>query len=106
MQIRTIPWTICVGIVFALASPGCSGEAPPSTTAGSGGAGGGGGAGGSEVVDLGHPATEMVTAGEFAKSPKYKMIFTFGQPTQNQGKSTSSSYRMQGGLVGANGSAP
>ena len=105
MQIRTIPWTICVGIVLALASPGCSGDAPPTTTAGSGGAGGAGG-GGNETVDNGHSATEMVTGGEFAKSQKYKMVFTFGQPTQNQGKMMSSSYRMRGGLVGATGSVP
>jgi hypothetical protein len=34
------------------------------------------------------------------------MVFTFGQPTQNQGKTTSPGYRMQGGLIGANGSLP
>ncbi|HRI68243.1 MAG TPA: hypothetical protein PK156_28635 [Polyangium sp.] len=106
MQIRTIPWIICVGIALALASPGCSGDAPPSTTNGSGGAGGAGGGGGNEVVDRGHSATEMVTAGEFAKSQKYKMVFTFGQPSQNQAKMMSSSYRMRGGLVGATGSVP
>ncbi|XXX80387.1 hypothetical protein WMF30_16610 [Sorangium sp. So ce134] len=39
-------------------------------------------------------------------SPSYRMVFTLGQPTQNQGKTTSPGYRMQGGLVGANGSLP
>ncbi len=66
--------------------------------------GGSGGQGGGSA-DMGVPATETVSAGEVSKSPNYKMVFTFGQPTQNQGKTTSPSYRMQGGLVGANGSA-
>jgi hypothetical protein len=34
------------------------------------------------------------------------MIFTLGQPTQNQSRTTSPSYQMQGGLIGANGSLP
>lgn len=117
-------------VVVALASPGCSsGEdtehgstTEPTTTSASasastsasassgagGGAGGAGGAGGhgGGTADNGVPATETVTAGEVSKSPKYRMVFTFGQPTQNQGKTTSPGYRMQGGLVGANGSAP
>jgi hypothetical protein len=54
---------------------------------------------------MGVPATETVSAGEVSTSPNYKMVFTFGQPTQNQGKTTSPGYRMQGGLVGATGSA-
>jgi hypothetical protein len=69
---------------------------------GSGGAGGAGGAGG-EAAESGKSATETVTAGEVSKSPNYKMLFTFGQPTQNQGTTKSPGYRMQGGLVGANG---
>jgi hypothetical protein len=74
-------------------------------TGGAGGGGGAGGQGGSGTADNGVQATETVSAGEVSKSPNYKMVFTFGQPTQNQGKTTSPSYRMQGGLVGANGSA-
>jgi hypothetical protein len=62
--------------------------------------------GGGGTADKGVQATETVSAGEVSKSPNYKMVFTFGQPTQNQGKTTSPGYRMQGGLVGANGSAP
>lgn len=73
---------------------------------GAGGSGGAGGAGGGTAADNGAPATETVTAGEVSKSANYKMVFTFGQPTQNQGKTTSSSYRLQGGLTGANGSLP
>jgi hypothetical protein len=46
-------------------------------------------------------SSQTVSAGETAKSPSYRMVFTLGQPTQNQGKSTSKSYRMQGGLIGS-----
>ena len=116
---RTVLW---LGAVVAMASPGCGGDgdtaaaAVTGTTAssssggaggdGSGGGGGAGGAGGGMMADNGHPSSETVSAGEVAKSPSYKMIFTFGQPTQNQGKTKSPSYGLQGGLVGANGSAP
>jgi hypothetical protein len=110
-------------VVAALAAPGCGGDgdtssstspATSSTTSGSasaggtGGAGGEGGAGGAggSTADNGIQATETVTAGEVSKSANYKMVFTFGQPTQNQGKTTSPGYRMQGGLVGANAGAP
>lgn len=68
---------------------------------------GGGGEGGvSEVADRGRAASDVVSAGQVVRSPSYRMVFTLGQPTQNQGKTTSPSYRMQGGLVGANGSLP
>ncbi|HZF51399.1 MAG TPA: hypothetical protein VE093_22235 [Polyangiaceae bacterium] len=73
---------------------------------GAGGGGGGGGAGGSSAGDLGPSASETVSAGEVSKSAKYKMVFTLGQPTQNQGQSSSPAYRMQGGIIGANGSLP
>jgi len=109
-------------VVLAAASPGCGGGGD---TAGTGGASsssadassassasnasssssGMGGAGGAPT-NYGPPATETVTAGEVCKSPSYKMVFTMGQPTQNQEKTTSTSYRLQGGLVGANGSLP
>jgi hypothetical protein len=110
----------------AMASPGCScggetdGSSSDSTTStnassssagagGSGGAGGAGGAGGGGQgggsADNGHSATETVSAGEVSKSSSYQMVFTLGQPTQNQGTTTSSSYRLKGGLVGANGSS-
>jgi hypothetical protein len=48
----------------------------------------------------------MVSGGEVSKSPGYKLVFTFGQSSQNQEKTTSPSYRHQGGLIGANGSLP
>ncbi|KYF64871.1 hypothetical protein BE15_28655 [Sorangium cellulosum] len=108
-------------------SPGCScgseGARVPVSDVGVGGSGGagGGGAGGSpvvaaqggggeggvfEVADRGRTASDVVSAGQVVRSPGYRMVFTLGQPTQNQGKTTSPSYRMQGGLVGANGSLP
>lgn len=111
---QTVLW---VGAVLVMASLGCSSGSDTnastttgtssSSSSGAGGAGGSGagGAGGGAMVDNGHPATETVSAGDVAKSPSYKMIFTFGQPTQNQGKTTSPSYGLRGGLVGANGSA-
>jgi hypothetical protein len=71
-----------------------------------GGGGGQGGQGGTMMGDQGVQATETVTAGQSVSSPNYRMVFTFGQPTQNQGTTTSPSYRLQGGLIGANGSAP
>ena len=76
--------------------------------AGGSGHGGNGGAGGSGggVVNSGPPAQQLVNSGAEISSPNYKMNFTLGQPTQNQGKTTSPNYRMQGGLIGANGSLP
>jgi hypothetical protein len=52
------------------------------------------------------PATQMVNAGETGQSPHFRAVYTLGQPTQNQGATTSPSYRVQGGLIGANGSLP
>jgi hypothetical protein len=51
-------------------------------------------------------ATQSVGAGQTATSQNYKMVFTFGQPTTNQDKSTSANRRLRGGLQGANGSGP
>ncbi|WP_437309871.1 hypothetical protein [Sorangium sp. So ce388] len=70
----------------------------------SGGVGDGGGGGAQAGTRAG--ASETVSAGEVAKSSRYRMVFTLGQPTQNQEKTTSPGYRMQGGLVGANASSP
>lgn len=54
----------------------------------------------------GPPANEVVTAGDTSESPNYRLVHTFGQPTQNQETTKSPGYRLQGGLVGANGSLP
>ena len=83
---------------------GTGGTGAGTGTGGTGAATGTGGTGGGTMADKGRSATETVTAGEVGTSPSYKMLFTFGQPTQNQGKTTSPSYGLQGGLVGANGS--
>lgn len=100
---------------------GAGGEASSSTTTattssssggGEGGAGGGGGMGGGQGTggggtgDHGPGATALVNGGTQATSAGYRMVFTLGQSTQNQGGMTSPGYRMQGGLVGANGSLP
>jgi hypothetical protein len=66
----------------------------------------GGMGGGASMGTHGPHSSDTVSAGSVAKSPSYKMIFTMGQPTQNQSTTKSTSYRMQGGLVGANGSLP
>lgn len=52
------------------------------------------------------PSTQIVGAGQMATSPNFKMVYTFGQPTTNQDKSTSANRRLRGGLQGANGSGP
>ncbi len=59
---------------------------------------------GNEV--LGKSVSQTVNGGAVATSPNFRMVFTLGQPTQNQGTYTSTSFRLQGGLVGANGSPP
>ncbi len=116
-------WTqIVLGliVVVAVASPGCScgsdteanTTGPPATSSSSGGGegggggqgGGGGGQGGGTAADLGTPGMDIVSAGDTVKSPNFTMIFTFGQSTQNQGRTTSPGYQMQGGVIGATGS--
>ncbi|MGK3972462.1 hypothetical protein WMF38_12185 [Sorangium sp. So ce118] len=118
-----VQFSVWLGLSVAsfAVSPGCScGAEDAKVAAGVGGSGGGGGEAGSqvaanggggaggkaEVADRGVAASDVVSAGEVVRSPSYRMVFTLGQPTQNQGKTTSPSYRMQGGLVGANGSLP
>lgn len=119
---RSMRIALSTALMTAMSALGCGDDGTSSTTSpttsssggdggqggqgGEGGSGGGGGAGGSGggAADSGHQATETVSAGQVSSSSKYKMVFTFGQPTQNQGKTTSSKYRLQGGLVGANGS--
>ena len=40
------------------------------------------------------------------QSGKTLPVFTLGQPTQNQGVYNSANFRLQGGLIGANGNPP
>lgn len=49
----------------------------------------------------GPSVNEMVSGGTFASNTKYRLFYTNGQPTPNQGVSTSSKTRLNGGLVGA-----
>lgn len=111
-----VPGAMGLIAVLAMITQGCGGDGnenagatsgrTSSSSGGTGGAGGesgAGGQGGGVAVETGKSATETVSAGEVSKSPNYKMVFTFGQPTQNQDKTTSPGYQIRGGLVGANG---
>lgn len=81
----------------ALASA-CGGAGETNGTRTDGGAGGAG--------PHGPQASQLVSGGDVIKSPGYKMIFTLGQPTQYQSKTSSPNYRMRGGVIGANGTLP
>ena len=129
MKSRNAWPSVLGGMVLALALwPGCScnsdesvtpttatgtggqgGTTSTTTTSEGGGGGGGGGQGGGGAGGApagGVQSTDSVSAGNVAQSQSYTMVFTFGQPTQHQGEANSASYRLQGGLVGANGSLP
>lgn len=54
----------------------------------------------------GKSVSQTVNGGTVASSPGFRMVFTIGQPTQNQGVYTSANFRLQGGLIGANGNPP
>ena len=49
----------------------------------------------------GPSTSEMVNGGTFASNAKYRLFYTNGQPTPNQGVSTSDTKRLNGGLAGA-----
>lgn len=71
-------------------------------TGGTGGTTGGtGGTGGAEPIASG--LGDFVSAGGVCESPSYRLVYAFGQATPNQGKATSSKYRLQGGVIGATG---
>jgi hypothetical protein len=77
---------------------------------GSPGAGGGGassssGAAGGSQRDSGKSVVGVVGGGGHIKSPTYEMVIMVGQPTQNQGKTTSPGYNLQGGLAASNGNS-
>ncbi|XXX80559.1 hypothetical protein WMF30_17510 [Sorangium sp. So ce134] len=95
---------------YAASGAGVGGDGGQGAAVSSGGGGEGGaggeGQGGNVNAPTGVETSETVTAGEVARSSRYRMVFTLGQPTQNQGTSTSPKARMQGGLLGANGSLP
>ena len=109
-------------LVVPCCAPACSGDESvstnPTTTGtgatgaagGAGGAGAGGaaaqGCGGFGAAPSGPVAADIVNAGTSVSSANYRLVFTFGQSTQNQGKTTSPNYRIQGGPIGAQGSLP
>jgi hypothetical protein len=49
----------------------------------------------------GPSANELVSGGTYAKNGKYKLFYVVGQPTPNQGVSTATDQRLNGGLAGA-----
>jgi hypothetical protein len=58
------------------------------------------GSGGSPAA-LGPNVTEIVNGGTVAANAKYKVVYTLGQPTPNQGPTKGPNNRDNGGLVGA-----
>jgi hypothetical protein len=54
----------------------------------------------------GQTMNQLVSAGERSSSPNYTLVYTFGQPSSLQSTHQSDNYRIQGGLIGANGSPP
>lgn len=74
---------------------GSTGETEETTTATTG-----------EEVAPGQSASQLVTAGDRSTSRSYVLVFTVGQPSKLQSTHESASYRLRGGLVGANGSPP
>lgn len=78
---------------------GHAGQGGQTGLAGSPGTGGVAGAGG-EALSGGPISSEWVGATGVSKSGSYKMEFSFGQPF-NQQISSSTSYRLQMGAVGA-----
>lgn len=86
-------------------------EVDAGTPDGGGGAGGEGGegGGGSDAGDppfSGHPVMDWASAGGTSTSKQYKMVYSVGQGSINQGQSKSTSYQVQGGLVAEDGSQP
>ncbi|EYF06603.1 hypothetical protein [Chondromyces apiculatus] len=51
---------------------------------------------------FGPPGTDVVSAGGVATSTSYRLVFTVGQSTQNQDRMSSTSFRLHGGVIGAN----
>jgi hypothetical protein len=59
-----------------------------------------------EPVIAGRTMSQLVNAGTRTSSRNYTLVHTLGQPSPLQSTHASPSYRLQGGLVGANGSPP
>lgn len=54
----------------------------------------------------GQTVSQLVSAGTRTSSRSYTLVHTLGQPSALQSTHVSPGYRLQGGLVGANGSPP
>jgi len=54
-----------------------------------------------EDVEPGQTASGFVNAGTVTSSPGYRLIWTFGQETQNQNTMDSAAYTLRGGLIQA-----
>ena len=54
-----------------------------------------------EEVEPGQTAVGFVNAGTVSTSPGYRMIWTFGQETQNQNTMDSAGHTLRGGLINA-----
>ena len=54
----------------------------------------------------GQTMNQLVSSGERTSSPNYTLVYTLGQPSSLQSTHQSTNYRIQGGLIGANGSPP
>lgn len=54
----------------------------------------------------GQSMSQLVSAGERTASRNYTLVYTLGQPSSLQSTHQSPNYRIQGGLIGANGSPP
>ena len=76
--------------VTASSSTGLTGATTTSSSTGTGGA----------PPVAGAPGSETVSAGQTCSSTNYKMIMTFGQPTQNQSVMTSPNFKINDGLIG------
>jgi hypothetical protein len=50
--------------------------------------------------------SQTVNAGHIISSPNFRLVFTLGQPTQNQDRTDSPNFALRGGLIGATGSKP
>ncbi len=56
-----------------------------------------------QEISRGHSVTDLVSAGEVGRSKSYKMVFSVGQTSITQDKTTSSSHSIQGGLICTDG---
>jgi len=54
----------------------------------------------------GQTQSQLVSSGERASNRNFTLVYTFGQPSSLQSTHTSPNFRLQGGLIGANGSPP